>query len=58
MMWLTSEKSFHEEPETIRSWFIHVPATVVTSARKMTLKLSEHYAFKPKTGQRFLDRKM
>ena len=46
MMWLTSEKSFHEEPETIRSWFIHVPATVVTTARKMTLKLSEHYAFK------------
>jgi predicted transcriptional regulator len=46
MMWLTSEKSFHEEPETIRSWFIHVPATVVTTARKMTMKLSEHYAFK------------
>jgi hypothetical protein len=45
MMWLTSEKSFHEEPETIRSWSIHVPATVVTTARKMTLKLSEHYAF-------------
>ena len=46
MMWLTSEKSFHEEPETIRSWFIHVPATVVKTARKLILKLSEHYAFK------------
>ncbi|MBT9166613.1 MAG: hypothetical protein DDT25_01306 [Chloroflexi bacterium] len=46
MMWLTSEKSFHEEPDTIRSWFIHVPATVVSSARRLTLKLSEHYPFK------------
>jgi len=39
MMWLTSEKSFHEKPETIRSWFIHVPATVVTTARKKNMKL-------------------
>jgi len=44
MMWLTSEKSFHEEPDTIRSWFIHVPATVVSTARRLILKLSEHYA--------------
>jgi Transposase DDE domain. len=46
MMWLTSEKKSHEEPETIRSWFIHVPATVVKTARRLILKLSEHYAFK------------
>jgi hypothetical protein len=46
MMWLTTEKSFHEEPETIRAWFIYVPATVVKTARKLFLKLSEHYAFK------------
>jgi hypothetical protein len=46
MMWLTTEKSFHEEPETIRSWFIYVPATVVKTARKLILKLSERYVFK------------
>jgi hypothetical protein len=46
MMWLTTEKSFHEEPETIRAWFIYVPATVVKTARKLFLKLSEHYVFK------------
>ena len=46
MMWLTTEKSFHEEPETIRSWFIYVPATEVKTARKLILKLSEHYVFK------------
>jgi hypothetical protein len=28
-VWLTSEKGFHEEPETILSWFIHVPATAL-----------------------------
>jgi len=45
-LWLSTEKSFHEEPETIRSWFIYVPATVVKTARKLILKLSERYVFK------------
>lgn len=46
MMWLTSKNRSHEEPETIRSWFIHVPAIVVRTGRRLILKLSEHYPFK------------
>ncbi len=51
MIWLTTEKSFHEEPETIRSWFIYVPETVVKTARKLILKLSEHPIFKQQWGE-------
>jgi len=46
MMWLTSKNRSHEEPETIRFWFIHVPAIVVRTGRRLILKLSEHYPFK------------
>ena len=46
MMWLNAEKSFSEEPNTIRAWLIHVPATLIRTSRRWFLKLSDSYVFK------------
>lgn len=46
MMWLNDEKSFKEEPHTIRMFLIHVPARVQYAGRQWFLKLPENYFFK------------
>ena len=46
MMWLTTKRSFREEPNTIRMWLIHVPAKLLTRSRQWVLKLAEDYLFK------------
>ena len=46
MMWLNTQKSFHEEPNTIRAWLIQVPAKLISQARQLILTLSEDYVFK------------
>jgi hypothetical protein len=46
MMWLNEEKSFHQEPDTIRAWLIHVPARLLHGSRQWVLKLSKTYLFK------------
>jgi hypothetical protein len=45
MMWLTYEKGFREEPDTIRAWLIHVPARLLHGSRQWVLKLSKTYLF-------------
>lgn len=46
MMWITYEKGFREEPDTIRTWLIHVPARLLHGSRQWGLKLSKTYLFK------------
>jgi len=46
MMYLNTEKSFSEEPDTIRFWLIHVPARLIHSGRQWILSLSQDYVFK------------
>jgi hypothetical protein len=46
MMWLTTKKGFREEPNTIRSWLIRVPARLISSGRQWILKLPQNYFFK------------
>ena len=46
MMWLNTERSFREEPNTIRAWLIHIPATLAHTARRWFLKLPRDYLFK------------
>jgi len=46
MMWLNTKTSFHEEPNTIRSWLIQVPAKLISRSRQLILTLSEDYVFK------------
>jgi len=46
MMWLNTERSFHEEPNTIRAWLIHVPAKLITRSRQWVVKLADDYFFK------------
>jgi hypothetical protein len=46
MMWLNTDTSFHEEPNTIRAWLIQVPAAFHSRARQLILTLSEDYVFK------------
>jgi hypothetical protein len=46
MMWLNHEKGFREEPDTIRSWLIHVPARLLHGSRQWVLRLSKTYLFK------------
>ena len=46
MMWLHSEKSLSEEPCTIRTWLIRVPARLIHPGRQWFLKLSKTYPFK------------
>ena len=37
MMWLLTQTRFHEEPNTIRAWLIHVPAKLISRARQLIL---------------------
>lgn len=46
MMWLTDEKGFKEEPNTIRMFLIHVPARMRYRGRQWFLRLSYDYPFK------------
>ena len=46
MMWLNSEKSFREEPNTIRFYLIRVPAKLVCRSRQLILKLEKDFFFK------------
>jgi len=46
MMWLNTQKSESEEPNTIRVWLIQVPAKLISRARQLILTLSEDYVFK------------
>jgi len=46
MIWVNTKISFHEEPNTIRAWLIHVPAKLISRARQLILTLSEDYVFK------------
>ena len=46
MMWLNTQTSFHQEPNTIRAWLIQVPAKLISRARQLILTLSEDYVFK------------
>ena len=46
MMWLNTEQSFREEPNTIRAWLIQVPAKLIHRSRQWILKLSDDYCFK------------
>lgn len=46
MHWLNTEKGFHEEPNTIRMFLIRVPGRLLTSSRKLVLKLEKNFYFK------------
>lgn len=46
MLWLHSKKGFHQEPNTIRFWLIHIPGRLIRSGRRWILKLPEDYLFK------------
>lgn len=46
MMWLNTEQSFREEPNTIRAWLIRAPAKLIHRSRQWILKLSDDYCFK------------
>lgn len=49
MMVLTNKnKLLHQEPNTIRAWLINVPARLLTSSRRLVLKLSQNSFFKGK----------
>lgn len=46
MMRYKKEKFRHEEHKTFRDWFINIPAKLVSSGRRITLKIYEHYYYK------------
>lgn len=46
MFWLNTKKGFHEEPNTIRMFLIRVPGRLLTSGRKLLLKLEKDFYFK------------
>lgn len=48
MMWLATGDKLRQEPNTIRFWFIHLPARLLTGSRSFTLKLSRNSFFKNK----------
>jgi len=48
MMMLTGEKKLRYEPNTIKAWFIHVPARLLMGSRRWVLKLSQNAFFKGK----------
>lgn len=39
LLWLTHTHGFTEEPNTLRGWLIHLPATLITRGRRDILKL-------------------
>ena len=45
-MWLNTDSNFDQEPNTIRTWLIRVPAKLISRYRKLILTLSEYYVFK------------
>jgi len=51
MMWLTTQKGFREEPNTIRAWLIKAPARLINSGRRWVLKLPREYFFKEQWQQ-------
>ena len=45
MMWLNAEKSFSEEPNTIRAWLIHVPATLIRTSPPLVFEVIRQLCF-------------
>ncbi len=43
---LTDEKSWHEEPNTFRMWFVQLAGKIVSSGRQIKLKMYESYYYK------------
>ena len=48
MMLLTNRQKLRQEPNTVRAWLINVPARLLTSSRRLVLKLSQNSFFKGK----------
>lgn len=46
MMWLKNEHKLRQEPDTVRFFFIHVPARLLTGSRSLILRLSRNSFFK------------
>lgn len=46
MRLLTSERAWHEEPNTFRNWFIHAPAKLVRTSKQWFLRLPKNYYWK------------
>lgn len=46
MMRCKSEKFRRQEHKTLRDWFINIPAKLVYSGHRLTLKIYEHYYYK------------
>jgi hypothetical protein len=46
MMLLNTKTERNEEPNTIRSWLIQVPAKLISRARQLILTLDQDYVFK------------
>jgi hypothetical protein len=46
MIWLHTKTGFHEEPNTVQSWLIQVPAKLISQSRQRILTLSEDDVFK------------
>jgi Transposase DDE domain group 1 len=51
LMWLTTRQGFREEPQTIRVWLLKTPGRLITSGRRLTLKLPRDYFFKEQWEQ-------
>lgn len=45
---LSDEKSWHEEPATFRTWFVQLAGKVITSGRRVYLKMYKAYYYKEK----------
>ena len=43
---LTDEKSWHEEPNTFRNWYVQLAGKIVRSGRQVFLKMYEAYYYK------------
>ncbi len=45
MMWLNDENGFREEPDTIRMFFVHIPARLIYRGHQWFLRLNSNYPF-------------
>lgn len=45
MRFLTCKKSWRQEPNTFRNWFIRAAGRLINHARRLTLKLQKHYYY-------------
>ena len=45
MMWLNTQNSFHEEPNTLRAWLMKKPAKLIHRARQFILTLFSRLCF-------------